>query len=71
MSKAKEFRGETGGHADVQEMPKRAARRQPAKKSAAKKTARKSKMSALPRRSFGGSSADSFLHGRMRCIVCA
>ncbi|MFD5221322.1 Ku protein [Streptomyces tendae] len=47
VSKAKQSRGETGGHADVHEMPKkRAAKKQPAKKAAAKKTARKPRKSA-------------------------
>lgn len=46
VSKAKESRGETGGHADVHEMPKRAAKKQPAKKTAAKKPARKPRKSA-------------------------
>ncbi|MFJ5278676.1 hypothetical protein [Streptomyces parvulus] len=36
--KAKESRGETGGHADVHEMPKRTAKKQPAKKPTAKRT---------------------------------
>ncbi|WP_333742719.1 Ku protein [Streptomyces ardesiacus] len=46
VSKAKQSRGEDGAHADVHEMPKRTAKKQPAKKVAAKKTARKSRKSA-------------------------
>ncbi|AKZ59987.1 Non-homologous end joining protein Ku [Streptomyces ambofaciens ATCC 23877] len=48
VSKAKATRGEdTGGHADVHEMPKkRTAKKGPAKKTAAKKTARKPRRSA-------------------------
>ncbi|MFD8899845.1 non-homologous end joining protein Ku [Streptomyces ardesiacus] len=42
VSKAKQSRGEDGGHADVHEMPKK----QPAKKTAVKKTARKPRKSA-------------------------
>lgn len=46
VSKAKESRGEDPGHADVHDMPKRTAKKQPAKKATEKKASRKPRRTA-------------------------